>query len=1083
MNTNPFLPSSSSRSNPFTSNIYPNKSNDFFKTNFNQTSSNSFNPFKPNNNTSNNNGITNSPFNNNDAFSKIKTNFSDNMNNTNIFNNNNNISSNNPFMKNNNNTNFNSFSKSNNNFFNNNSNNPFNTNNNNNTFNNNSNPFSNNNNTFNNTFSKNNNNTFNDTNINNFSFRNENIKIYNFINGITTRLPICPTVGKNPITTFNNNIRFQRDYPEKNKINSMDYTSARQENIINDENLKNFSLEEIRKNDYLNAKIDFFDKWNNNAYNFNDDNNMNNQNNNMFLNNNSNNIFLNNNNGGNNNNAFSIFNQNNKSTFLNSFNNNNNNGNPFINNNNNNNNNIFNANNNSFNNNTNNNKNNFISNNSTISMFNNNSTNPFNNSSNTNIFNNNSNNIFNNNNNGSNFTFNNTSSNNNIFNKQANNTNNFLNNNFTSNIFNKNNNIFNNNTNNIFNNNNNNNIFNNNNQNPFNSILNNNNNINNSTNYFFNNSINNNNNNILANNIFNNNANNFLEKPFEEKIKDQTWVKRNVKIIENNDSGKWYSDYVDDIEKVNLKINEIIYFNNKEGKEINSNEIMSEPQSIYFNKIKMYSNEEILNNNKNKKKIIVPEYNELDYQNNITKNKNNKWDPIHIQNNKSDIISITNQDFENSLMNQKYNINNNNTTLNNYEMKKTKLSGFAEASQILSNLDNNFVDFNYNIKARKEYVLPTEKPDFKFNNTISNRQSYVSHSINNNMYNDKIIENNFDEEKNNYNVLNLEMDFDNNNNNQQSNLNLINNGFNTQNLEKNIIENKESIHKENANKNNLINTNSNKTTKINSDEINRNLVIIEENTSNEKNNDINIYENECKLIFIGGELKSLQELQIPILIPFSSLILNPENILNFDLILDIIIKNILTIENIENKIILPQKEDIFLKINGKIYSKLTNTEISINEVEKYNDEKNIYFYIFYGVKLKQYPILEPDINDPENKYITKPTIEEMLNPGNNYDLKNINNFEIWNKYGKVIFIDPIDLSGKMVINDVIKINEGEIDLSNKRVDKLKARAFLYYDFGDKLEGTFLENIKYILKNNNGNFIKYEKKILEYTINF
>ena len=107
----------------------------------------------------------------------------------------------------------------------------------------------------------------------------------------------------------------------------------------------------------------------------------------------------------------------------------------------------------------------------------------------------------------------------------------------------------------------------------------------------------------------------------------------------------------------------------------------------------------------------------------------------------------------------------------------------------------------------------------------------------------------------------------------------------------------------------------------------------------------------------------------------------------------------------------------------------------------------------------------------------------MLNPGNNYDLKNINNFEIWNKYGKVIFIDPIDLSGKMVINDVIKINEGEIDLSNKRVDKLKARAFLYYDFGDKLEGTFLENIKYILKNNNGNFIKYEKKILEYTINF
>ena len=79
-------------------------------------------------------------------------------------------------------------------------------------------------------------------------------------------------------------------------------------------------------------------------------------------------------------------------------------------------------------------------------------------------------------------------------------------------------------------------------------------------------------------------------------------------------------------------------------------------------------------------------------------------------------------------------------------------------------------------------------------------------------------------------------------------------------------------------------------------------------------------------------------------------------------------------------------------------------------------------------------------------------------------------------------MDPIDLSGKIIINDIIKINEGDIDLTHKRVDKLKARAFLYYDFGDKLEGTFLENIKYMLKNDKGNFVKYENKILEYTIN-
>ena len=39
--------------------------------------------------------------------------------------------------------------------------------------------------------------------------------------------------------------------------------------------------------------------------------------------------------------------------------------------------------------------------------------------------------------------------------------------------------------------------------------------------------------------------------------------------------------------------------------------------------------------------------------------------------------------------------------------------------------------------------------------------------------------------------------------------------------------------------------------------------------------------------------------------------------------------------------------------------------------------------------------------------------------------------------GKIIFLDPIDLSGKIIINDIIKINEGDIDLTHKRVDKLK----------------------------------------------
>jgi len=1004
MNTNPFLTSGIS-SNTFSSNLYSNnRSNDPFKlnnntNNLNQTGSFNYNPFKTNNNTN----FNTSSNNNNDIFSRIKSNITDNTNN-NMFNSNNT----NPFLTNNN-TNM---------------------------------------------FNNNNNNTFNNNNLNTYSFgnqNNQNLHLYNF-NGISTRLPICQTVGKTPITTFNNNINYKKEYTEKNKLNGVEYNNVRSDYICNDENLKNFSMEEIRWNDYVNAKIPYFDKWSQNDYIF--DNQTNN--------------FLNNNNNNGSNNTYSIFNQNNRDTFLS---NGNNNGNPFINNGNNNNlnNNPFNNNNNAtnnpfLNNNIgNNNKTSFLGINN--NFFNNNTNNnPFNNTGNKNAFNSN---IFNNNNNGNGISFGTNLNNNNIFNNPS--SNNIFNNNNNNNIFNRNNNIFNNNNlintnnnNNIFNNNNNNNIFNNPIHNPFNSILKNTNNNNN-------NIINNN---ISVNNIFNNNINNFLEKPFEEKVKDPTWVKRNVKIVKNKDLDDWASDYINDITQTNLKVKEMQYFDFKEeNNKFNLNEYETEeispPQNLIFNKILLSTDEEIFNYNKTKKEkekekinIVKENYNNgnISEQNNYNYQMKNKFDPIFIQNNR-------NQNLENNYTKGKINIS-------NYETKKPNMSGFAEASQILSNLDNNFVEFNTNIREPKEYILPTEKPDFyKFNNIISNKQSIISPYDSN--------------ENNGYNNGDNNINFELNNNNYNNNIEpyLMNNEFNEQNNDFNVVENKESIRKDDLSKNNLINTNSNKTTKINSDEVNRNIIITDDNLNNENIINNNNFENECKLIF-SGQSTNIPELTTPIIIPFSSIILNPENILNFDLILDIITKNILSIDDIENKIVIPKKEDIFLNIDGKIYSKLTNTIIDITQVEKnYDQNKNFYYYISYNFKIKQYPLLLNDLDNLDNKYITKPTIEELLNPDNNYNLKNVENFEIWNKYGKVIFMDPIDLSGKIVINDIIKIEEGEIDLAHERVDKLKARAFLYYDFGDKLEGTYLENIKSFLQKYNGTFVKYENKIFEYTINY
>ena len=1000
---NPFLTSSSSN-NTFTSNLYSNnKTNDIFKTNNNNNNfnQNTYNPFKVNNN---NNNI-NTTNNNNDIFSRINATINDNTSNNNNFMNN----MNNPFRTGNT-TNANMFN--------------------------------------------NNTNMFN--NGSNFSFQNQNfqnMKEYNFGFGLNPKLAICETAGKSPITTFENNIKYIREYAEKNKIGQMEYSKTKLEYICNDENLKNFCIEEIRANDYINAKIQFFDKWSNDIYNPNKENN--NQTNYSGINNFTSNILNNNNN---NNNTFSIFNQNN--------NNGNNNTNPFINLNNNNNN-IFNNNNNNgntnynpFNNNNNNgSKLNFLNNNNNIFNNNNNiNNNPFANQPNKNIFNTN-NNMFNNNTSNSPF-----NTNNNFLNN--NNNNNPFNNNNTNNMFNRNNNIFNNNpSNNIFNTNaNNNNIFNNNIQNPFNSVLNKNINIS-TNNYFNNNSINNNN---FANNIFNNNMNNFMDKPFEEKIKDPTWVKRNVRILSNKDLDNWFEDYLGEISKINLKIKEMEYFSDKDVTKTNSEEENSYKNDLIFNKIILSTDEEILkynmekekeekNSEKNKRYNIEEEEKniETEYENIYKEQK--RWDPINIKNNNNEILENI------------YTLKNENLRNNNYKNNKRKISGFEEASKILSNFDDDYVDFNLNNKEQNEFILPTEKKDFfKFNNNMmSNRQSYMSPSVNNN---NKIYNNN---------NINEDMDIISNNSNNYYN---VSNGMNSQKFDMNVFENKDSVKNENLIKNNIINnTNSNRTTKINSDEINRNLIIMEENIIKEDDEKNVINQNECKLIYLG-ESGNIEELKIPIIIQFSSIILPNENMLNFDSIIDIIIKNIKSIENIQDKILLPKKEDIYLKLDGKIYSKLTTTEININQVDKYIDNENNYYYIYYGFKLKQYPLIINDINDMDHKYITNPKLEDILNPVNNYDLKKIENFQIWNKYGKIIFIDPIDLSGKIIINDIIKINEGDIDLSHNRVDKLKARAFLYYDFGDKIEGTYLENIKYMLQTDKGNFVKYENKILEYTIN-
>ena len=1064
--TNPFL--NTSNNNNFLSNLNSTNLNPF-----NNTSSNlNNNPFNTKSSISNNSQNLHSPFNTliqnsnnnntNSLFSTIKTS---------ILNNNTNNNSLNPFLSTNNNNSINTTTST--------------------LFNNNTST----NNFFNNNLYNNQNNVYMENNI---------------------IFPICQSFNKMPPPSFPiANFKIIKDFEEKNtSLNKIKYYISRIENIVLDENFKNFSVEEIRAADYINNKIEYFNDWKENQNNisnninftfeqknnmginnsinpfnqningtyniFNNNINSNSQNNNLISNSTNNNPFFKNN--LNNNNSSNFFNnvfKNNNSNDGNIFNNKNTINNPFL----------------TTNNQGNNNNLNFLNNNS-----NTNNTNIFNNqtNNNNNIFlnnanNNNSSNIFNINNNNTNF-LNNNNNNTNIFNIGSNNTNN------DNNIFNtNNNNIFNNNTitnSNILNNNisNNNNIFNNY-QNQFNNILTNNNNNNTS-----------NTNNNLINSIFNNNQNNFYEKPFSEKIKDKTWLKRNVNII---DESNLFMEHIPEVERCINKMQEMQYFSEKE----NENDVCkNKEKELTFTKIVFPSDEE-LEKAKNKKNIekeekakinIIKEEKEEDEENNLKKNRY-VWNPLPIcLNNEIDqdrevyFGKIINK--RNEYRNIKINSNNN---------KNNGISGFKEAYNILDHLDNQYIDFSCFNNEPKEYILATERPDFgsyKFNNEINNNKSYLN--FNRDEGENYLISN---DEKNNNNIHTIH------NKNYNGNINLINNNEVEINLENN--NNIEIINTDAPNnyisnkaiplsfkKNNIINENN-----------------IEENITNKKYNDFNIISNsksfsstnmtrrkqiinngtnisemECKIIYTG-ECSIIPELKSPIIIKLSSLIKNSsilnnnvgeqidieyENILIIDLtLLFKEIRNFISsINDIDDKILLPSDEDIFFQINGKIYSKLTNMTLKLKDLEKrIEDNNNLYYYIHYNFKLKQYPILLNN-EDKDIIYQTKPTLSELLDKNNNYDLKKVENFEVWNKFGKIIFIDPIDLSGKVIINEIIKITDGEVDLDDPRVDKLKAKVFLKFDLGEKLEGTFLENIKTFLRYRNSTFVKYDKNILEYNVN-
>jgi len=195
---------------------------------------------------------------------------------------------------------------------------------------------------------------------------------------------------------------------------------------------------------------------------------------------------------------------------------------------------------------------------------------------------------------------------------------------------------------------------------------------------------------------------------------------RNVRIIDVEDPG--ILDDIDEIDKINLKVKEMLYFEGKkEENNINKNQL----KELAFNKIIMPTDEEINNYYKNKLEKANSELEILKDRNNNDSNNNNdkfkdntnsdneninkRWEPIIIRSNNDRIKKA-------QIYNLKYRkMNSNNNSKEKYDigLSMNRLDDLKNNDTFKRNEngsnDNNYVDFNSNNEQKNIYYLHKEK--------------------------------------------------------------------------------------------------------------------------------------------------------------------------------------------------------------------------------------------------------------------------------------------------------------------------------------------------------------------------------------
>jgi hypothetical protein len=114
-----------------------------------------------------------------------------------------------------------------------------------------------------------------------------------------------------------------------------------------------------------------------------------------------------------------------------------------------------------------------------------------------------------------------------------------------------------------------------------------------------------------------------------------------------------------------------------------------------------------------------------------------------------------------------------------------------------------------------------------------------------------------------------------------------------------------------------------------------------------------------------------------------------------------------------------------------------------------------------------------------NEYNTKPDFRELCRYSEE-DLSRVDNFEIYNEHARISFLEPVNLR-KLNLDKIVRLNAQIVELYTKDTVPPKGHGLnkrmriSIYNMNDSGEADYIDSLKDIVQNFNGNWINYDEK--------